>query len=58
MCSENNVFIVIERKDSNDVDIKRTNLSLMLIPPSAAEYLLVQQDWCMIEKKQAVLGES
>ena len=41
---------LIERKDFNDVcieDIKKTNLSLMLIPPSAAEYLLVQQDWCV-----------
>lgn len=59
VCYQHNVFIVIERKDFNDVcieDIKKTNLSLMLIPPSAAEYLLVQQDWCVWsrEKKQGI----
>ena len=47
VCYESNVFIVVEKKDINDIDIKRTNLSLMFIPPSAAEYLLVQQDWCV-----------
>ena len=47
VCYENNGFIVIESKDFNEEDIKRSNLSLMFIPPSAAEYLLVQQDWCV-----------
>jgi len=57
MCYENNVFIVIERKDFNDADIERTNLSLMLIPPLQLNISWFNKIWGF-DKKQGSLGES